>query len=249
MNQTIKPGKLINDRYLIQLTLGQGRFSRTYLADDTHRFHEPCIIKEFAPQIQDAAVRQTTAELFQRQAEILYRIYHPQIANFREFFRLQQSEQARLFLVQDYVEGESYQDLLTLRRTKGKTFSAKEVTELLQNLLPVVQYLHEEGIVHRDICPENIVYRELDGLPVLIDFGSVKPIMTEGNPALTGQPSTGWILNQYGKMSYTLPDAGTEAVSPNRDFYSLGLTAICLLTGKDFTLIGKGEEDWAKILP
>lgn len=88
MNQPIKPGKLINDHYLVKLILGQGRFNRTYLVEDTHRFNEPCVVKEFAPQIEDSVIREKTAELFQRQAEILYNLYHPQLANFREIFRV-----------------------------------------------------------------------------------------------------------------------------------------------------------------
>lgn len=241
MKQPIKPGKLINNRYLVELVLGQGRFSRTYLTEDTHRFHEACVVKEFAPQIQDPVVLQKTTELFQRQAEILYTIYHPQVANFREFFRLTQDNQTSLFLVQDYVEGETYQNLLNLRRSQGKTFTEAEVSFLLQQLLPVVQYLHEQGIVHRDICPQNIIQREFDQLPVLIDFSSVKEINAitdeESNqPPDNQQPTTAWVLNQFNKISHSSPAKSfSETASLQEDLYGLGTTAIVLLTGKEIS--------------
>jgi serine/threonine-protein kinase len=240
MNSPIKPGKLLNDRYLIQLTLGQGRFSRTYLVDDTHRFHEPCIIKEFAPQMQDAEVRHTLAKLFERQAEILYRLYHPQMANFREFFRLQPGEKSGLFLVQDYVEGETYQNLLTLRRSQRQRFSSSEVTEFLQQVLPILQYLHGEGVVHRNISLDHLIQRELDGLPVLINFGSIKEV-----PMVSGSSS-----KEAAKASKsTLPGDATEKfLSYTQDFYGLAIAAIALLTGKDYSRSVSTPEDWPEIL-
>ena len=207
MNQPIKPGKLINDHYLVKLILGQGRFNRTYLVEDTHRFNEPCVVKEFAPKIEDPVIRQKTAELFHRQAEILYNLYHPQLANFREIFQVSQENPDSIFLVQDYVEGQTYQDLLNLRRSRGKFFSEAEIKSLLQQVLPILQYLHEQGIIHRDICPKNIIQREFDSLPVLIDFSSVKLLEPKSSQepstqAVNGQPKTSWVLNQLGKMTY-----------------------------------------------
>ncbi|MEB3311780.1 MAG: serine/threonine-protein kinase [Snowella sp.] len=219
MKQSIKPGKLINNRYLVDRVLSEGRFSRTYLTEDTHRFHEACVVKEFAPQIQDPVVLKKTTELFQRQAEILYTIYHPQVANFREFFRLSQDSHTSLFLVQDYVEGETYQNLLTMRQRQGKRFTEGEVRFLLQQLLSVVQYLHEQGIVHRDICPKNIIQREFDQLPVLIDFSSVKEVTAiaekESQAQITRQPTITALVRE--------------------DLSGLGTTAIVLLTGKEIS--------------
>jgi serine/threonine-protein kinase len=241
MNQPIKPGKLINDHYLVKLILGQGRFNRTYLVEDTHRFNEPCVVKEFAPQIQDPVIRQKTAELFHRQAEILYNLYHAQLANFREIFQVSQENPDSIFLVQDYVEGQTYQDLLNLRRSRGKFFSESEIKSLLQQLLPILQYLHEQGIVHRDICPKNIIQREFDSLPVLIDFSSVKLLKSktpqdQPTQAVNGQPKTSWVLNQLGKMTYgSKEQESLEFVSIDRDLYGLGVTAIVLLTGKDIS--------------
>ena len=242
MNQPIKPGKLINDHYLVKLILGQGRFNRTYLVEDTHRFNEPCVVKEFAPQIQDPVIRQKTAELFHRQAEILYNLYHAQLANFREIFQVSQENPDSIFLVQDYVEGQTYQDLLNLRRSRGKFFSESEIKSLLQQLLSILQYLHEQGIVHRDICPKNIIQREFDSLPVLIDFSSVKllkPKTPQDQPtqAVNGQPKTSWVLNQLGKMTYgSKEQESLEFVSIDRDLYGLGVTAVVLLTGKDISV-------------
>lgn len=242
MNQPIKPGKLINDHYLVKLILGQGRFNRTYLVEDTHRFNEPCVVKEFAPQIEDPVIRQKTAELFHRQAEILYNLYHPQLANFREIFQVSPENPDSIFLVQDYVEGQTYQDLLNLRRSRGKFFSEAEIKSLLQQVLPILQYLHEQGIVHRDICPKNIIQREFDSLPVLIDFSSVKLLepkssQEQSTQAVNGQPKTSWVLNQLGKMTYgSKEQESLELVSIDKDLYGLGVTAVVLLTGKDISL-------------
>lgn len=254
MNQPIKPGKLINDHYLVKLILGQGRFNRTYLVEDTHRFNEPCVVKEFAPQIQDPVIRQKTAELFHRQAEILYNLYHPQLANFREIFQVSQENPDSIFLVQDYVEGQTYQDLLNLRRSRGKFFSESEIKSLLQQLLPILQYLHEQGIVHRDICPKNIIQREFDSLPVLIDFSSVKLLKSktpqdQPTQAVNGQPKTSWVLNQLGKMTYgSKEQESLEFVSIDRDLYGLGVTAVLLLTGKDISLSTNTQPTLAEIL-
>jgi serine/threonine-protein kinase len=254
MNQPIKPGKLINDHYLVKLILGQGRFNRTYLVEDTHRFNEPCVVKEFAPQIQDPVIRQKTAELFHRQAEILYNLYHPQLANFREIFQVSQENPDSIFLVQDYVEGQTYQDLLNLRRSRGKFFSESEIKSLLQQLLPILQYLHEQGIVHRDICPKNIIQREFDSLPVLIDFSSVKLLKSktpqdQPTQAVNGQPKTSWVLNQLGKMTYgSKEQESLEFVSIDRDLYGLGVTAVLLLTAKDISLSTNTQPTLAEIL-
>jgi serine/threonine-protein kinase len=212
------------------------------LVEDTHRFNEPCVVKEFAPKIEDPVIRQKTAELFHRQAEILYNLYHPQLANFREIFQVSPENPDSIFLVQDYVEGQTYQDLLNLRRSRGKFFSEAEIKSLLQQVLPILQYLHEQGIIHRDICPKNIIQREFDSLPVLIDFSSVKLLepkssQEQSTQAVNGQPKTSWVLNQLGKMTYgSKEQESLELVSIDRDLYGLGVTAVVLLTGKDISL-------------
>ncbi|NET50775.1 MAG: hypothetical protein F6K09_19210, partial [Merismopedia sp. SIO2A8] len=112
-------GKIVGQRYQIQQQLGHGGFGRTYLAFDINRFNEPCVLKEFAPQVSDPDTLKKAEQLFEREAGVLYQLHHPQIPCFRELLRvevrrdvLSQSAQTRLFLVQDYVKGQNYHDLL-----------------------------------------------------------------------------------------------------------------------------------------
>lgn len=105
---------------------------------------------------------------------MLHKLQHPQIPRFWEFF----GDDKRLFLVQDYIEGKTYQSLLEERIAAGQTFSEGEIIELLRQLLPVLSYLHSLGIIHRDISPDNLICRASDKLPVLIDLGGVTWGMT-----------------------------------------------------------------------
>ncbi|NET36996.1 MAG: serine/threonine protein kinase, partial [Cyanothece sp. SIO1E1] len=172
------PGGVLGDRYRIVRELGQGGFGRTYLAEDINRFNEPCVLKEFVPQVTGAAALKKAEELFEREAKVLYQLQHPQIPRLRELFRVNLGGQGHLFLVQDYVEGPTYQALLNARQHQGLNFSEWEVIQLLRQLLPVLQYIHGMGVIHRDIAPDNLILRNQDQLPVLIDFGGVKQVAT-----------------------------------------------------------------------
>jgi serine/threonine-protein kinase len=228
-------GKTLSSRYRVLRELGQGGFGRTYLAEDINRFHEPCVLKEFAPQVQGSRDLQKAEELFEREAGILYQLQHPQIPRFRELFRAEFQGRGRLFLVQDYVEGPTYQAILRSRQSQGFCFSETEVTQLLFQLLPVLTYIHERGVIHRDISPDNLIWRSADGLPVLIDFGGVKQIAAEVisqvNPARVAKPSGATLL---GKIGYApIEQIAKGEAFPHSDLYALAMTILVLLTGKD----------------
>lgn len=224
---------LLGGRYRIVRELGRGGFGHTYLAEDTHRFQELCVLKEFVPQVTGEAALEKAQQLFSREANILYQLDHPQIPRFRELFR----EAGRLFLVQDYVEGPTYQNLLETRRRYASNFSEAEVMTLLRQILPVLQYLHGLGIVHRDISPDNLIQRNADGLPVLIDFGGVKQLVVNVRYQLgVNQPyaNAAGQVTRLGKAGYAPTEQLDSGIAdPSSDLYALGVTALVLLTGKD----------------
>ena len=164
-------GVLLSSRYQIIRELGRGGFGHTYLAEDTHRFNELCVLKEFIPQVEGDYALQKAKQLFEREAGVLYQLKHPQIPQFRELLRVQTGGKGQLFLIQDYVEGPTYRELLHTRKRNGESFSEAEAIKLLEQLLPVLDYIHSVGVIHRDIAPDNLILRNVDGLPVLIDFG------------------------------------------------------------------------------
>jgi serine/threonine protein kinase len=233
-------GIILGDRYVIIKQIGQGGFGRTYLAEDTHRYREKCVLKEFAPLVETEADLQKAEELFEREAGILYQLKHDRIPQFRALLRTQVNRKQLLFLVQEYIEGKTYYDLL---HESGK-FSEVEITNLIIELLPVLDYIHQENLIHRDISPDNLIYRRADNKPVLIDFGCVKLA------ANAVSRSQGFSVTLIGKKGYA-PEEQMRSGSafPNSDLYALAATAVVLLTGKSPDLLYdsyQGEWLWER---
>lgn len=223
---------LLANRYELQRVLGQGGFGRTYLTLDRHRFNEPCVVKEFMPQNRGDFEAQKSRELFEREAKILHQIDHPQVPRFFACFE----ENERLFLVQEYVKGQTYSAILRERQQQGQNFSEVEIIEWLKNLLPVLGYLHDLHIVHRDISPDNIMLPEDSPLPVLIDFGIGRSALVQGhnqgeNIVAHNYPNQQSIVGKVGYAPHEQIWLGKSF--PSSDLYSLAVTAIVLLTGID----------------
>lgn len=232
----------LGGRYRLVRELGRGGFGHTYLAEDSHRFHELCVLKEFAPQISGESALEKARQLFEREAGVLYQLNHPQIPRFRELLRTQN----RLFLVQDYVDGPTYRDLLTARLKYGDTFSEGDVRQLLQQLLPVLIYLHSIGVIHRDISPDNLIQRNVDGLPVLIDFGGVKQLAQQVEHRLGFDGTAADDKTRLGKAGYTpLEQFAGDEIDATVDLYALAATVVELLTGQaPQTLYDPEQQTW-----
>jgi serine/threonine protein kinase, bacterial len=215
--------QLLNDRYQVIRTLGAGGFGETFLAEDTYMpSKRRCVVKQLRPIQNNPQIYQLVQERFQREAALLEDLGGSidQIPALYAYF----ASSGQFYLVQEWVEG----DTLTAKLQKQGLFNESAIQELLVNLLPVLEYVHSKHIVHRDIKPDNIIVRDRDRQPVLIDFGAVRESMgTIINSQ--GYPTSSIVIGTPGYMP-SEQAAGRPVYSS--DLYSLGVTAIYLLTGK-----------------
>lgn len=215
--------KLLNNRYQVIQVLGSGGFGETSLAEDIHlpsrrRF----VIKELKPINNDPQTSTLIQQRFEREAAILENLGEnsDQIPKLYAYF----PENGKFYLVQEWIEGQTLRSII---ESKGK-LTEPVVKEILIRLLSVLDYVHSKGIIHRDIKPDNIILRSQDHKPVLIDFGAVKEtIRTVINPS--GSPVQSIVI---GTPGYMPSEQAIGRPVYATDIYSLGLTAIYLLTGK-----------------
>ncbi|QLE55156.1 serine/threonine-protein kinase [Nostoc sp. TCL26-01] len=214
---------LLNNRYRVIRTLGSGGFGETFLAEDSQMpSHRRCVIKQLRPIHHNPQIYQLVQERFQREAAILEDLggYSDQIPSLYAYFQAD----TQFYVVQEWIEG----DTLTAKIQQQGLLSESSVREILINILPVLEYIHGKRIIHRDIKPDNIILRHRDGKPVLIDFGAVRESMgTVVNSQ--GLPTSSIVIGTPGYMP-SEQAAGRPVYSS--DLYSLGMTAIYLLTGK-----------------
>jgi serine/threonine protein kinase len=229
---------IINNRYRLVCLLGEGGFGKTYLVEDTHLpSRRVCVIKQLKPVTENSQIYQIIKDRFEREAAILEELgdNNNRIPKLYAYF----SEEGQFYLVQEYIEGKT----LAEKVANGNVLSESVVKEILKNLLFLLNFIHTKGIIHRDIKPDNIILRDSDNIPVLIDFGAVRESMgTLINSQ--GGPTSSIIVGTPGFMPHEQA-AGRPLY--NSDLYSLALTMIYLLTGKspqDLTDPRTGEIVW-----
>jgi serine/threonine protein kinase len=221
---------LLRDRYRALSAIAQGGFGKTFLAvDEDKPSKSRCIIKQFYPQAQGTSNLQKAAKLFAQEAERLEQLgKHPQIPELLAYF-IQDNQQ---YLVQELIEGQNLAEILA---TNG-AFTELQIRDLLTQLLPVLDFIHTNKIIHRDIKPTNIIRRS-DGRLVLVDFGAAK--LTKETTLMT----TGTTI---GSPEYVAPEQAMGRAVFASDLYSLGVTCIHLVTNvSPFELFEPSEEGWA----
>lgn len=228
---------LLCDRYRAIKPIGHGGFGKTFLAVDEHRPSKPlCVIKQFCPDQLEPHRLVKAQELFHQEAVRLEHLgRHPQIPYLLAHF----TQLPYHYLVQSYVDGQN----LAQELAQSGPFTELQIYELLNSLLPVLQFVHGCQVIHRDIKPANIVRRQRDRQLVLVDFGASKHV----SGATLYQ--TGTVI---GSAGYAAPEqAGGKAVFAS-DLYSLGVTSVHLLTNVppfDLYSFTDGMWVWRDYLP
>jgi serine/threonine-protein kinase len=245
-------GKLLDHRYQVIRVLATGGFGQTYIAQDTRRPGNPiCVVKHLKPASSDPRIFVTAKRLFQSEAETLERLgSHDQIPRLLAYF----DENQEFFLVQEFIDGHTLAEELI----PGQRWTQSQVLHLLQEILGILEFVHQQGVIHRDIKPDNIIRRASDYKLVLVDFGSVKQLRSPfyGHPSQTPLLTIGTLPTAtvaIGTPGYMPTEQGQGKPRPNSDIYSLGIIAIQALTGVPSSQLPEdpdtGEIIWQNLAP
>jgi len=209
------PGDRIGERYRLERELAAGSQGQLWRASDGLAADAAVVLRRIGPE--QVALQERFRSLWPR----LQGVLHPQVPRFGEL--LSEADGA-LWLVREWQEGRSYADLLQGRRERQLVFGAGELLLLLRQLLPVLAALHSQQLLHGDLSPANLLRRERDGLPVLLDFGLVR-----GTAAAADAEGPIGVTPGYGP-----PELGRgEPAEPWMDLYSLGVVSLVLLSGEE----------------
>ncbi len=234
----VLPAEYLLDEYRIEAVLGVGGFGVTYKGLDTH-LNTWVAIKEYFPvewsfrdadgvmvhpntqgmnsasnaQISDY---QWGLERFLDEARVLARIQHPYVVRVKRYF----CANGTAYIVMDYEEGQPLSAILT----DGETLTEPEVRGLLEDVVPALRAVHEQGYLHRDIKPANLYVRAHDQRVILIDFGAARMTVGRRSQSITSMVTPG----------YSPPEQYTtrnDRYGTWTDIYALGAVLYRCVTG------------------
>ncbi len=223
---------LLQGRYRAVSELGSGGFGKTYEVSDQGTPKVLKILINTSPK---------AISLFKREAQVLSQLIYPGIPKVEPngYFEhpLQDGQAPVHCLVMEKIEGDNLHSYI---RKRGRPIDGEMATRWLIELLLILQQVHNQGILHRDIKPQNIILKP-DGKLALIDFGAV----TEGTGTRVATETSKSRGTQYatqtggGTSIWTRGYAPIEQINgeavPQSDFFGLGRTFVFLLTGKEPT--------------
>ena len=217
----LQANTMLDGRYLIHAMVGQGGMGAVYKAVDTRIKGRVCAVKEMSVLQLPPSERAMSIQNFEREAQLLAELHHTALPKVHDYF--QEGHSGRYYLVMDFVEGDSLENLLVQR---GSPFPEAQVRQWAAQLCDVLTYLHDQSppIIFRDLNPRNVMVDPSTGKLKLIDFGIARFFKT-GNSADT---------QAFGSPGYAPPEQYGQAQTDARsDVYSLGVAILNLTTRHD----------------
>ena len=208
--------RALDGRYDVERLLATGGMGSVYLGRDT-TLDRPVAIKVIAPELAASAALR---ERFLREARTVARLRHPNIVA----VYAAGAAEGTLYFVMEYVDGESVRQ----RLERDGAWRGPGAVEALRDLARALAYAHAQGIVHRDVKPENILVERDSGRALLTDFGVAQALA--GGDESGRMTATGMVI---GSPFYMSPEqaAGERALDGRSDIYSLGLVGYEMLAG------------------
>ncbi len=204
-------------------TLGQYRIvdhlGRGGMADVYKAYHDGLAVYRAIKVVRSELVTQGDFKArFSTEAKAVAKLRHPNIVQVQDFC----AEDGQYYMVMEYVEGRNLKECVL---QDGPIRPIERAANMIGQLASALHYAHSQGIIHRDIKPQNIII-DANGDPVLTDFGIAK--LTEAHTQLT---QTGMSI---GTPAYMSPEQalGDRNVGPAADIYSLAVVLYEALTGK-----------------
>ncbi len=211
-------GKTLKNRYRVEESLGHGGMADVYKVWDLQR-DVPLAMKVLR---EDLAHDVVFLKRFEREAKTLSKLQHPNIVR---FYGLEQDDML-VFMLMDYIEGESLRE--EIFRNRGKGMSLDRILEIMHPVCSALNYAHQSGIVHCDLKPGNILI-DKNGKVFISDFGIARHI----------DASTSTMVG-IGTPAYMAPELiKGQDPTPQTDIYALGIVLYEMLTGGERPFTGE----------
>jgi len=223
------PGMLIDGKYAVERVLGEGAMGIVYLAHDAFT-ETKVVVKSIRLEYADNPEFRARA---MEEGRVLARIDHPNVVRLNAVV----VEAGQLYLVMQYIEGNSLDRFIEGYRAQGKMVPLEEAVRIFRMMVQGMAAAHHEGVIHRDLKPANILVRAKDGVIKVSDFGIAKT----GDAIRTGRQRT---IGVVGSPAYMAPEqrTGVHDLDRRADIYSLGIVFFELLVGELPFLAGTEEE-------
>jgi serine/threonine protein kinase/Tol biopolymer transport system component len=205
----LTPGTVLQGRYEIQELSHTGGMGYIYLAKDKKLYERLCIVK----QVKEPVKSDADLKKLEEEAKRMAKLSHPNVAMILDHF----VEDSHYFLVVERIAGKTLSEVFEEHHGR---LNEEEVIGWAISMCDVVAYIHKQGIIHRDISPDNVMLTE-EGNIKFVDFGTLRELRYITTSGTAGM----------GKYGYTPPEQWQGKPVPQSDIFALGATVYYLLTG------------------